>query len=218
MAPSSRHATSASPACCKSEAARQAMDHRALTGAITSVLGNGGAAVRRVVGRVVRASLGVDSSMQMPDSARQLTAKTGAQSRVSDDSSVPRAKRLLRIRPLKRTLRWKARRQGVLLMARVKSFRSRARRRGHGGSSASYCERDTLAVSCYVSRYIGVTSGTPTEREGHAAAARAAHGRLAFRRPALYGVQIATGAIYIAGRYCLANEGVSRHATLGVSP
>ena len=43
--------------------------------------------------------------MQMPNSARQATAKTGAHSRVSVDCLVLRAKRASRpaIRPLKRT-------------------------------------------------------------------------------------------------------------------
>ena len=56
--------------------------------------------------------------MQMPDSARQVTAKTGGQSRVSGDCLAPQSETCVppRDQAGEADLRRKARRQGVLLM------------------------------------------------------------------------------------------------------
>jgi hypothetical protein len=62
--------------------------------------------------------------MQMPNSAHQVTAKTGGQSRVSVDCLVPQSETCVppRDQAAETDLRRKARRQGVLLMGASSLF------------------------------------------------------------------------------------------------
>jgi hypothetical protein len=55
--------------------------------------------------------------MQMPDTARQATANTGAHSHVSADSSASQSGKRVPDQAAEAALRWKTRRQGLLLMA-----------------------------------------------------------------------------------------------------
>lgn len=70
-----------------------------------------------MAGRLGCASLEVDASMQMPDSARQATAKPSAHTHVSDEGSASQSGMGVPDSAGEATLRWKARRQGLLLMA-----------------------------------------------------------------------------------------------------